>query len=326
MRELYLSKAEELSLRETAEPGPVGEHEVKLKTVYGGICGSDLRVYKGSIPYATYPLRPGHEILGVVVEAGSEVSNKVGDRVVVVPNTFCGTCPACLQGKTNICASKVPLGVSCDGLFAEKVVVEAKYLVPVPDAVSDEQAILIEPLAVTVHALKKAKIGRGTSVAIIGCGTEGLFSLALALHAGAKVTVIEVNRAKLETAKKLGEVRFLHPSEADQESFDVVIEAAGVKPAIEQAMRIVKPGGEIVEIGITGEKVEYPVMKIVRSEITIHGSIIYTLQDWRDAITYLQDPSFNVQPILSKIVPLSEYRQAFADALSGSFAKIVLRF
>ena len=106
----------------------------------------------------------------------------------------------------------------------------------------------------------------------------------------------------------------------------LVVEAAGVKSSIEQSMRIVRPGGEIVAIGITGEPVEYPVMKIVRSEITIHGSIIYTLEDWADAIGYLQDPRFNIRPILSKIMPLKEYQQAFADALSGNFAKIVLRF
>jgi L-iditol 2-dehydrogenase len=124
----------------------------------------------------------------------------------------------------------------------------------------------------------------------------------------------------------LGDVRVLRPDEVKDELFDIVVEAAGVKSSIEQAMQIVKPGGEIVGIGISGEKVDYPVMKIVRSEITIHGSIIYTPADWSDAIRYIQDPRFNIGPVLSKIVPLNEYHQAFADALSGDFAKIVLRF
>jgi L-iditol 2-dehydrogenase len=153
-----------------------------------------------------------------------------------------------------------------------------------------------------------------------------LFSIALAVYAGAKVTAIDVNPQKLALAKKLGDVRALQPQDVHDEMFDVVVEAAGVRTSIEQSMQIVKPGGEIVAIGITGEKVDYPVMKIVRSEVTIHGSIIYTLKDWADAIGYIQDPTFNVAPILSKIMPLSDYQQAFADALSENYAKIVLRF
>lgn len=326
MLELYLNKPEELVLREAADPGAVKDNEAKLRIIFGGICGSDIRVYKGSFPNAAYPLRPGHEVLGVVVDAGKDVPYKAGIRVVVEPNTFCGECEFCLQGKTNICREKKPLGIYSDGVFAQEVIVEGKYLVPVPDDIPDEKAILIEPLSVTVHALKKAKIARGTSVAVLGCGTEGLFSVALALYAGAKVTAVDVNPAKFEIARKLGDVRTVHPKDVGDEMFDVVVEAAGVRMSIEQSMQIVKPGGEIVAIGITGEKVDYPVMKIVRSEVTIHGTIIYTLQDWADAIKYMQDPKFHVGPILSKILPLHEYRQAFADAVSGDYGKVVVKF
>lgn len=326
MLELHLSKPEDLTLRQVEPQDSVKDNEARLRVMFGGICGSDLRVYKGTIPYASYPLRPGHEVLGVITEAGAKVPYQVGTRVVVFPNTFCGACEFCLKGRTNICSHKIPIGVSADGAFAQELVVEAKYLVPVPDALSDEMAILIEPLSVTVHALKRARITKETTVAVLGCGTEGLFSIALAVYAGAKVTAIDVNPQKFVLAKKLGEVRVLHPQDVHDELFDVVVEAAGVRSSIEQSMQIVKPGGEIVAIGISGEKVEYPVMKIVRSEITIHGSIIYTREDWIDAINYLQDLKFNVAPILSKIMPLKEFQQAFADALSGNYAKIVLKF
>jgi len=326
MLELYLNKPEELILRQAEPLRRINDNEARLRIVYGGICGSDLRVYKGSIPYAAYPLRPGHEVVGVVVEAGAKVQYQAGARVLVFPNTFCGTCEFCLTGRTNICTQKTPIGVSADGAFAQEMVVDAKYLVPVPDDVSDEMAILIEPLSVTVHALRKAHIAEGRSVAILGCGTEGLFSIALAVYAGAKVTAIDVNPHKFDLAKRLGDVRVLHPQDVQDELFDVVIEAAGVRSSIEQSMQIVKPGGEIVAIGISGEKVDYPVMKIVRSEITIHGSIIYTMDDWAEAIRYVQDPAFKIAPILSKIMPMQEYQQAFSDALSGEYAKIVLQF
>jgi L-iditol 2-dehydrogenase len=300
--------------------------EVKLSIMYGGICGSDLRVYKGSISYAKYPLRPGHEVLGTVVEAGADTNCKVGTRAVVFPNTFCGECEFCKAGKTNICRDKQPLGVAIDGVFAQEVILDAKYVVPVPEEMASERAILIEPFAVTVHALKKANIKKGTKLAVIGSGTEGLLSVALALHLGADVTVIDVNPAKLELAKKFGPVAVFTPQEIKDQVFDVVLEAAGVKSAIEQAMQIVKPGGIMVALGITGDSVNLSPIHIVRSEISILGSIIYTKQDFADAIAYLNKPEFYVDPIVSKIVPFNQFQEAFNDASSGNFAKIVLAF
>jgi len=327
MLELYLNQPGELVLREAKALPAIKKNEVKIKVVYGGICGSDLKVYKGLITYAAYPLRPGHEVVGTVIEAGQEVSHKVGTRVVVFPNTFCGQCEYCKRGKTNICESKQPIGVSSDGVFAQEVIIEAKYIVAVPDEIADERAVLIEPFAVTVHALRHANIQEGDSVAIIGGGTEGLFSVALANKVGAKITVIDVNPVKLEIAKRLGKnVQTLHPKDVGDQFFDVVVEAAGVPASIEQAMKIVKPGGAIVAIGITCDPVNYPALKITRSEVTIYGSIIYTLKDFADAIEYLKDPTFDLSPVLSKVIPLTDFHQAFEDALGGNFAKIALKF
>lgn len=109
MLELYLEQPNKLSLREAeALPAPQ-DGEVKIKIIYGGICGSDLRVYQGKISYAGYPIRPGHEVLGVVTEAGKSATHAVGTKIVVFPNTFCGECEYCLSGKTNICKEKKPL-------------------------------------------------------------------------------------------------------------------------------------------------------------------------------------------------------------------------
>jgi L-iditol 2-dehydrogenase len=324
--ELYLEGPNELKLRQVKDLPEPNDTEVKIKIIYGGICGSDLRVFKGTISYAKYPLRPGHEVLGTIVEAGKDTPYKVGTRVVVFPNTFCGTCEYCLDTKTNICKSKKPLGVATDGVFAQEVIIESKYVLPVPDTISNKRAVLIEPFAVTIHALKKVKITKDTSLAIVGCGTEGLLAISIALYAGAKVTVVDVNKAKFALAKQLGNVRTLQPQEVKDEVFDVVVEAAGVKSAIEQAMQMVKPGGSMIALGITGDAVNMIPIHIVRSEITIYGSIIYTLKDFADAMEYLSDPSFNIEPVVSKIVPCTKSQEAFKDALSGDFAKIVLDF
>lgn len=324
--ELYLAGPNALTLREAAPLLAPKDNEVKLKLIYGGICGSDLRVYKGLISYAKYPIRPGHEVLGTIVEAGASAACEVGTRVVVFPNTFCGTCEYCQSGKTNICHEKQPLGVSIDGVFAQEVMLDAKYAVFVPAEMASERAILIEPFAVSVHALKKAKIGRGTTLAVIGSGTEGLLSAALALHLGADVTVIDVNPIKLDIANQLGKLTTLTPQEVGDQVFDVVVEAAGVKEAIQQAMQIVKPGGVMIALGITGDPVSFYPIHLVRNEITLFGSIIYTLQDFADAIGFLNNPAFYVDPVISKFVPYSQYQSAFDDALSGNFAKIILDF
>lgn len=315
-----------MQIREARQLPALTANDVKIKVSCGGICGSDLRVYKGTISYAQYPLRPGHEVIGTVVEAGSNAQHKIGSKVVVYPNTYCGECEFCTGGKTNICIHKKPLGVSTDGVFAQEIILDAKYLIPVPAELPDERAILIEPFAVTVHALKKAGITPGTTVAVIGCGTEGLLSIALALYQGAEVTVIDINPLKLALAEKLGKVTTLLPGDVSNEVFDVVIEAAGVKEAIQQAMSIVKPGGIMVPLGITMDPVHLSPIHIVRNEISILGSIIYTVEDFADAITYLGDPSLFVEPIVSKTWTYENYQEAFNDALSGDYAKIIVKF
>lgn len=327
MQELYLEKPGDLKMREIGPPPAPRDNEVKVRVIYGGICGSDLRVLRGTIPYATYPCRPGHEILGTVIEAGEKSPYKVGTRVASFPNTYCGKCEFCLQGRTNICKNKKAFGVTCDGLFAQEIIIESEFVVPIPSDLADERAILVEPFAVNVHALQRTNIPKGKSVAVIGCGTEGLLAIALLNHMGADITVLDINPIKMEKAKSFNRnIKAMHPADVKDQAYDVVVEAAGVKASVEQAFQLVKPGGAMISLGITGDEISYPALRITRSEITIYGTIIYTKKDFADALALLQDPTFNVAPILSRIDPFAKYQEAFADALTGNFAKIVLDF
>jgi L-iditol 2-dehydrogenase len=327
MYELFLEKPGELRMKKSDSPPAPKDNEVKVKVIYGGICGSDLRVFKGNLPYAIYPCRPGHEILGRVIEAGKKSPYRVGTKVVSFPNTYCGKCEFCLEGKTNICQEKKSFGVTVDGLFAEEVIIDSEFVVPVPLDMAEERAILIEPFAVNVHALNRAHIKKGASVAVIGCGTEGLLAIALLSHIGADVTALDIAPEKMEKAKSFGKpIKAIHPSDVKGQVFDVVVEAAGVRASIEQAFQLVKPGGAMISLGIIGEEIQYPALRITRSEITIYGTIIYTKKDFVEAIGLLQDSEFNVTPVLSKITPFANYQEAFADALTGNFAKIVLDF
>ncbi|MET1030897.1 zinc-dependent alcohol dehydrogenase [Domibacillus tundrae] len=327
MRSLYLAGPGDVSLKEDAVARTPEQDEVKIKLIYGGICGSDVGVYKGKIAHAAYPITPGHELLGTVIEKGEDVAVPIGTRVVIQPNSYCGECEQCQKGKTNLCISKKSLGVNTDGGFAEEFTISAKYILPVPDELSDERAVLIEPFAVVVHAFKRVNITNETTVAVIGCGTEGQLAIALASHLGASITAIDINESKLADVSAYGNIQTYTPLDVPQNAaFDVVIEAAGVKQAVEQAVDIVKPGGDIVLIGLTAEAT-LPILKIVRSEISIHGSIIYNFPiDFVQSVDYLRLPDFVIDPVIADIIPLHEYERAYEKAAAGQCAKIILNF
>jgi L-iditol 2-dehydrogenase len=326
MLELYLKEPEELVMRQVESCSSLKPDEVKIRLIYGGICGSDLHAFKGKFKHASYPVRAGHEVLGTIIESGADAEYPVGTRVVLLPNTFCGECDWCRKGKTNLCRHKQSLGINADGGFAEELVISSRYVMPVPDDLSDEKAVLTEPFAVVVHAFKKVRIQEGTSVAIVGCGTEGLLSAALALYLGADVTAIDINPSKLQLVRSLGELRAVLPHEVQGETFDVVIEAAGTRDAFEQGLQLVTPGGEMVLIGMAQEAT-IPVSQFVRSELTLYGSIIYRFpDDFAQSIEYLRDPRLRVDRIVSRILPFTQFREAYEWALTGQYGKILLDF
>lgn len=309
-------------------PLPQPQHdEVKVKVIYGGICGSDLRVFEGKVPYATYPVRPGHELIGTIIEKGPNANFSIGDRVIVVPNTFCDECNMCTKGYRNICRHKKSLGINLDGGFSQEFMISSKYLLSVPDEITDEKAVLIEPLAVIVHAFKKVKIDKDSRVAIIGCGNEGLLATLYAAYMGAEVTVIDINPRKKELAKQINDnITFLYPQDVTDEKFDVVIESAGVKNAVEQAFKLVNSSGSLVIIGLAKEA-NIPVVDIVRNEINVFGSVIYHFpDDYLDTINLLSDPKFKAEKVISKIMHFKEYEKAYKYAKSGDYGKIILNF
>ncbi|MDT8861470.1 alcohol dehydrogenase catalytic domain-containing protein [Alkalihalobacillus sp. MEB130] len=323
---LFLKNPRKIELRELTSSSFLKDDEVKIKVIYGGICGSDISVYKGSLAHATYPLHPGHELVGEVIETGKDAAEMLGKRVVVAPNSFCGECEYCLKGKPNICSHKKSLGVNSDGGFLQEFTISAKYVIEVPDELSNEKAVIIEPFAVIVHALQKVDISEKTSVAVIGCGTEGMLAITLADYLGAQITAIDINENKFKKVQMVGNIQTARPDEVSGHLFDVVIEAAGARASVEQAIELVKPGGALVMVGMTAEAT-FPVLQIVRKELTLYGSIIYNFpQDFEKSINYLLDDHFKVDAIIEKICDLKDYEQAYEDAVSGQFGKIIINF
>src|SRR5690625_2373709 len=279
MKSLVVTEPGTINLQRKNNKRELKPTEVTLNVIYGGICGSDVSVYKGKLPHATYPVVAGHEIIGKIIAIGEKSTKKIGQRVVIQPNSYCGHCSYCIEGKTNVCQHKNSLGINNDGGFKEQFTIDEKYTIDIPDALSNERAILIEPLSVIVHGLKKCKLTDQTKVAVIGCGTEGMLAIALSQYLGSQVTAIDINEDKLMKIKEhYPNVTTYTPMEVPENYYDVVVEVAGATSAFEQTISIAKPTGHIVAIGFP-LTAEIPVVTLVRKELTIHGSIIYNVPE-----------------------------------------------
>ncbi|MBB6450514.1 L-iditol 2-dehydrogenase [Geomicrobium halophilum] len=323
---LVITSPYTISSKSTAIKSKVAEGCARIRIELGGICGSDLSVYKGSLSHANYPVVMGHELYGTVFEGDASGLFPHGQKVVVQPNLSCGECDLCLKGKKNICRHKQTLGVTQDGGFTTFIDVPITNLIPIPDEMDGKLAVLIEPLAVIVHAFRNVSIEVGDTVAVIGCGTEGMLSSILAQLLGAEVTAVDISQDKLGLMKGYEGIETGLPDILTEE-YDHVVEAAGVPKAIEQSFEVVKPGGNILAIGITGESVNFNANKIVRSEVSVFGSIIYDFpDDFDQALQFLKKYPDQFARVVSKVYPFSDYESAFETAISGKVAKVLLDF
>src|SRR5665647_692896 len=209
---------DQVTVVETAVPDP-GPGEARVRTTFAGICGSDTHAVAGHHPLLAPPYYPGHEATGTVTAVGPDVTDvSVGQRVILKPNVNCGHCVNCRAGRTNACQELQWIG--CDpsntlpGAMADEFLAPAGNLFPVPDDVTDEQAVLVECLATPVHAARIAGDLTGQRVAVLGAGTIGLFAVIAARRAGAgRIVVTDLDPGKRERALRNSADVALDPTE-----------------------------------------------------------------------------------------------------------------
>lgn len=259
-------KLEEYRLPDPPDPGP-GEVLVKIRQV--GICGSDMHWYlDGGIGHnrATYPQVLGHEPAGEVIAVGKGVHHrKVGDRISIEPSITCGHCEYCLRGQHNNCVNCVFLGSSAaPGLFREYAVIPEHNADPVPDSLTWTQATLIEPVAVIVHVMELVQISVGDTVAVMGSGPIGMLCASMAKLSGAsRVFLCDKLPHRLALAEKMGAERCVPVDRMEEavmdetrgRGVDLVLDAAGALQTINMGIRITRPGGTYMLIGIPVEEV-----------------------------------------------------------------------
>jgi L-idonate 5-dehydrogenase len=290
MRAGVLHGAGDLRLEER-EPPALGQGMVLLRVRRAGICGSDLHYFEHGYCGAFTPSRPfilGHELLGTVEAVGDRVAEPaIGARVAVNPARSCGVCGFCREGRQNLCASTIMLGSAStspptDGAFADYVAVHADQCHILPPELDDSVAVMLEPFAVALHAIKRAGGVSGRKVLVTGGGSIGQL-VAITAHAFGATPVIlsDPVPGRRATALGLGADGVLDPAAGDLEKgarelagdgFDVVFEASGAAPALRQAFDIVRAGGTIVQIGtVTRADVPLPANQVMVREIQFLG-------------------------------------------------------
>jgi threonine dehydrogenase-like Zn-dependent dehydrogenase len=330
MKTALLLAVERLAIAETKAPAP-GPGEVLIRPALAGICGSDVSLYLGHRPVASFPHLLGHEIVGRVEALGEGVSTlAIGQRVVVEPNYSCGRCAFCLGGRGNICPDKKSAGVSVPGFFAELCVAPARFTWPVGEDLPDADAATIEPLAVAVTALRRSGAGLGDTIAVVGCGAIGLLLVQAARAQGIRVLAHETSARKLAMAGELGAEG---SAEADiaalwrREGVTRIFDTSGVSATVELALASAPRGSEVFLLGLSGLDAKFVPLRFVREGIRLTGSLIYDHPfDFPKTISLVERGVLRPSLIVTDTLPFEEIGRAFELASSGGAAKVLVRF
>jgi L-iditol 2-dehydrogenase len=340
MRAIVIEQPNAVALRdvETPEPGP---GEVRVRSVRAGVCRTDLDIVTGALDprWVRFPVVPGHEWSGVVDLVGEGVTGvEPGERVVCEGNIPCLSCPRCRAGDTHLCAKYDAVGFTRGGGWGEFVVVPARILHPLPDHVSLDAAVLVEPGSCVLKALERARIEPAETVGVVGVGAMGALAIRLArLRTPAAIVAYGLRDEELELALGLGADSVVNVASADAEAetrrltgggLDVVVETAGAVSAAELSTRLVREGGRVVLLGIAGhgQELRLPADRIPLRDLTVFGSVGYTTAAWARMVGLLRDRLVDLDPLVTHRFPLERSEDAFAlmDDRRGVVARIVL--
>ncbi len=325
MKQVELHAPEDVRLIEAPRPKP-GPDELLVAVTLVGICGSDLHAYHGRHPFIELPVVPGHEFAGTVVEVGSQVSDfNPGQRVTVEPSLVCGVCYNCTHGRYNICEQLKVIGCQSPGAMAEYLTVPASKALHLPDDVAWDQAVMVEPLAVAVHAARIAQFEPGAKLLVLGAGTIGLMVLQAVKAMGAgRVVVSDLLQDRLYMALGLGADAVVDPATNDlgaaldralgPERADVIIECVGIAATARDAIRVARKGTRIVLAGVFEEEVPINLGLVQDRELELLGTLMYADDDFSTALEMLAQGKVRAEPLITHRFPMDQAALAFATA------------
>ena len=325
MKALMFKGLGNLRIEEAPDPRPAAG-EVLVRVRAAGICGSDLHGYRTGAPGRIPPMIMGHELAGDVAALGHGVSGlAVGDRVTVQPLIFCGECPFCREGRTNLCDRKRMYGVrDLNGAMAEWIAVAARQVYRLPPGMSYVHGAMVEPLAVAYMAVQAAGAVRERQAMVVGTGPIGLLLLqVLRLSGAAGVVVADLNPARLELARRLGASAAFNPARDDVAAAvrertggagsDPTFEVVGASAAVQLALAATRKGGTCVWIGNAATMIEVNMKEIVVRELKVIGTYAYTHRAFGEALDFLGRRPVNLDALITRVAPLEEGPDAFRE-------------
>jgi L-iditol 2-dehydrogenase len=339
VKALLLTKYRSFEIAELPVPVP-GPDDVLIRVAACGICGSDVHGYDGSSGRRIPPLVMGHEAAGTIEAIGKDVKDfSEGERVTFDSTIYCNRCDYCARGEVNLCDHRKVLGVSCGdyrraGAFAEFVVVPARIVYRLPEALCFAEGAMLEAVSVALHAVSLVPIASGSTSLVVGAGTIGLLLLQALRAAGcSRVLVSDVDSTRLELARELGATATFAAPELGQQIFeatngvgvDTAVEAVGINATVSAAIESVRKGGNVVLVGNVSPEVTLPLQKVVTRQIRLQGSCA-SAGEYPRAIELLSRGAIRVKPLISAIAPLERGAQWFERlyAREPNLMKIVL--
>ena len=343
MRGVVVHAPKDLRIEELADVQP-GPGEVRVRISAGGICGSDLHYFNHGGTESIRlrePMILGHEIAGTVAAVGADVSDiAVGTRVAINPSQPCGHCENCRAGLRNHCINMRFMGSAMrfphvQGGFREMLCIGRDQIFPVADDVSLGEAAVAEPLAVCLHAVRRAGPLDGRRVLVTGCGPIGILTIMAVRNAGAaEIIATDIHASALALAHKLGADHVLNVAEEPEGlaglvrhggAFHVHFEASGSASVLRGALPHLRPRGILVQLGLGGD-VPLPVNLVVTREVDLRGSFRFD-EEFEEAVALINSRRIDVRPLLSAVFPLDQALEAFEMANDKSKAtKVQISF
>jgi L-iditol 2-dehydrogenase len=309
-----------------------------------GVCGSDIHGWDGSTGRRQPPLIMGHEASGEIMSVGPRVTKwRAGDRVTFDSTIYCGECAYCRSGQVNLCENRRVVGVSPGeyrqhGAFAEFVSVPERILYALPDALPFENAAMIEPVSIAVHAVQRVKISAGDSAVVVGTGMIGLLVVQALRWAGCgNIIAVDIDDKKLALARELGAQHALRSDAGDPiaeiakltggQGAMFAFEVVGFTPTLDLALRAVRKGGTVVLVGNLSPKTDFPLQVVVSRELTVLGSCA-SAGEYPLCLDLISRGVIRVAPLISAVAPLAEGEEWFKKLSAkgaGGLMKVILQ-
>jgi L-iditol 2-dehydrogenase len=342
MKTLVLTAYNHFEIQDWPIP-EIAPDEVLLKVAACGICGSDVHGMDGSTGRRQPPIVMGHEAAGVIAELGGNVEkcwNK-GDRVTFDSTVYCNRCWFCCRGQINLCDNRRVLGVACDeyrrhGAFAEFVAVPQHILYRLPDGVTFQQAVMVEPLSIALHAVRRTHICLDDTAVVVGAGMIGLLIVqALRVAGCGRIIAVDIDQSRLDLACKLGADEGLRSDQNDVRrevlertggrGADVTFEAVGITPTVQLAVACLRKGGQLTLVGNIKPMIDFPLQAAVTRELTINGSCA-SCGEYPACLDLMARGTIQVDPLISATAPLSDGAEWFRRLKTGKqgLMKVIL--